>query len=536
MAVSTVLFLLLAAMAAYFYDELFYLVGSVVIGATVLVVGTCYFSSPRAYLFGLLQAAAAALLAQPTTDATEASVAVAEASVASATATEASAKEINRMGAQVGLLGQQLRGTEARVRDSEIRRENEKKRHERKVRDLDAQLATVSRRIKESLLAEDRALVECRQWRRKFEDLENLQQQAQENPVRGKGRPRCAPAKKYGVRKVERGRPDKKLTAVAQVAIVNAAWESKQVRFESEARDYVARTSDQLLSLRAAVTALSEENESLLRKQQTQATHDISHELSQQQVEDVVRSTMEFADKEHRKRVNSLEQTHRKELMAAKADYEKRLKNTTAELKAAGADAVLAQELQTTMEMGVKEKALEEDVAAKEADLGQLRAAHAETTADLRVKEEELQRKTAEVARLTQVNDDYAEADKKLRNEYEKLQFANNILVHEKENLVHEKENLVREKKNLVHEKKNLVHEKKNLEREKEDLERENENLEQEIKDQHLALLDLADDNEGVYKEAEKTEVKNSELRHELADFRTADINQAVSNFQFGAD
>lgn len=44
MAVSTVLFLLLAAMAAYFYDELFYLVGSVVIGATVLVVGTCYFS------------------------------------------------------------------------------------------------------------------------------------------------------------------------------------------------------------------------------------------------------------------------------------------------------------------------------------------------------------------------------------------------------------------------------------------------------------------------------------------------------------
>ncbi|CAG7935718.1 unnamed protein product [Penicillium nalgiovense] len=508
MAVSTVLFLLLAAMAAYFYDELFYLVGSVVIGATVLVVGTCYFSSPRAYLFGLLQAAAAALLAQPTTDATEASVAVAE-------ATEASAKEINRMGAQVGLLGQQLRGTEARVRDSEIRRENEKKRHERKVRDLDAQLATVSRRIKESLLAEDRALVECRQWRRKFEDLENLQQQAQENPVRGKGRPRWAPAKKYGVRKVERGRPDKKLTAVAQVAIVNAAWESKQVRFESEARDYVARTSDQLLSLRAAVTALSEENESLLRKQQTQATHDISHELSQQQVEDVVRSTMEFADKEHRKRVNSLEQTHRKELMAAKADYEKRLKNTTAELKAAGADAVLAQELQTTMEMGVKEKALEEDVAAKEADLGQLRAAHAETTADLRVKEEELQRKTAEVARLTQVNDDYAEADKKLRNEYEKLQFANNILVHEK---------------------KNLVHEKKNLEREKEDLERENENLEQEIKDQHLALLDLADDNEGVYKEAEKTEVKNSELRHELADFRTADINQAVSNFQFGAD
>ena len=59
---------------------------------------------------------------------------------------------------------------------------------------------------------------------------------------------------------MERGRPDKKLTAVAQVAIVNAAWESKQVRFESQARDYVARTSEELRSLRTAVTALSEKN------------------------------------------------------------------------------------------------------------------------------------------------------------------------------------------------------------------------------------------------------------------------------------
>ncbi|OQE29037.1 hypothetical protein PENFLA_c004G03365 [Penicillium flavigenum] len=472
-------FLVLAAMAAYYYDELFHLVGSVVVGTTVLVAGTCYFSSPRAWLFGLLQAAAAAAL-------------LAEASVVVAEATEASAKEITQMRAQMGLLEQQLRGTEARVRDSEIRRENEKKRHERKVRDLDAQLATVSRRIKESLLAKDRALVECRQWRRKFEDLEHLQQQAQENPVRGKGRPRWAPAKKYGVRKGERGRPDKKLTAVAQVAIVNAAWESKQVRFESEARDYVARTSDQLRSLRAAVTALSEENASLLRKQQTQATHDIPHELAQQQVKDAVRSTMEFADKEHRERVNSLEQTHREKLMAAKADYEERLVKATAELKAAGADAVLAQELQTAVEMGVKEKALEKDIAANEADLDQLRAAHAKTAADLQVKEEELQRKTAEVARLTQVSGDHEMAGKILRKEYEKLKFANKTLV-----------------------------------REKEDLKREKEDLELEIDEQHKALLDLADNNEEVFQEAEKVEAKNSELRQELADFRTADINQA---------
>jgi hypothetical protein len=31
-------------MAAYYIDQLLYLVGSVVVGATVLVVGTCYFS------------------------------------------------------------------------------------------------------------------------------------------------------------------------------------------------------------------------------------------------------------------------------------------------------------------------------------------------------------------------------------------------------------------------------------------------------------------------------------------------------------
>jgi hypothetical protein len=40
---SLVFFLLFTAMAAYYHDELLYLVGSVVVGATVLV-GTCYFS------------------------------------------------------------------------------------------------------------------------------------------------------------------------------------------------------------------------------------------------------------------------------------------------------------------------------------------------------------------------------------------------------------------------------------------------------------------------------------------------------------
>lgn len=60
-------------------------------------------------------------------------------------------------------LEQQLRGTEARVRDSEIAQETEKKRHEKEVRRLDAQLATVSRGIKESLFAKDQVIVECRQ-------------------------------------------------------------------------------------------------------------------------------------------------------------------------------------------------------------------------------------------------------------------------------------------------------------------------------------------------------------------------------------
>jgi chromosome segregation ATPase len=293
---------------------------------------------------------------------------------------------------------------------------------------------------------------------------------------------------------VERGRPDKKLTAVAQVAIVNAAWESKQVRFESEARDYVARTSDQLRSLRAAVTALSDENASLLRKQQTQATHGIPHELAQQQVKDAVRSTMEFADKEHRVRVNSLEQTHREELTAAKARYEGELAKATAAFEVEKADAVLAQQLQTTVEMAEKEEALKGELAAKEVELGQLRAARAETAADLRVKEEELQRKTAEVDRLTQVSRDHEKAGKILRKECEKLESANETLVREKEE------------------------------------------LELEIEEQHKALLDLADDNEEVFQEAEKVEVTNSKLRQELADFRTAGINQAVSNFQFGAD
>ncbi|KAJ6180738.1 hypothetical protein N7519_011199 [Penicillium mononematosum] len=40
-------FLVLAAMAAYWHTDLIELVGSVVVGAIVLVVGTCYFSREK---------------------------------------------------------------------------------------------------------------------------------------------------------------------------------------------------------------------------------------------------------------------------------------------------------------------------------------------------------------------------------------------------------------------------------------------------------------------------------------------------------
>ncbi|KAJ6139065.1 hypothetical protein N7471_005551 [Penicillium samsonianum] len=105
--------------------------------------------NPRVWLFSLLRSAAV-LAVEPTTH-------------DDAEASKAETKINERLRSQVGVLEQQLRGTEARVRDSEIARETEKQRYEKEVRHLDSQLATVSRGIKESLLAKDRA---------KFEELQ----------------------------------------------------------------------------------------------------------------------------------------------------------------------------------------------------------------------------------------------------------------------------------------------------------------------------------------------------------------------------
>ncbi|CAI7657517.1 unnamed protein product [Penicillium glandicola] len=370
---SFVFFLLLAVMAAYWRHDLFELVGKVVLIFSVLVAGSCYVRRTRLWL---LQAAAEIIVGK-----------IHNADTTSATsATEAEVGKNARLRAQVELLEQQLRGTEARVRGSERTREIEKKRHEEEVRNLTAQLATVSRGIKESLRAKDQVIVECRQWRRKFEDLEDLQRQALKTPVRRvKGRPRWAPA--YGVKKGEHTRPEKKFTAIAQVAIVNAAWESKLVGYEREARDYVASKADQIRSLHAAATALSEENASL--KKQIQATPDISQELAQQQLRDAVRSTMEFAEQQHEERVNSLKQTYLKELMAAKVECEGKLAEATAAFKAE-AETAAAQQREVAKRAAAtaaEVNSLVSTLAAKDTQLGELRSSNAKIVGDLQAAE-----------------------------------------------------------------------------------------------------------------------------------------------------
>ncbi|KUM62513.1 hypothetical protein ACN42_g4576 [Penicillium freii] len=370
---SFVFVAIFAAMAVYWHTDLFQLVGSVVVGFTLLVTGICCISSPRAWLFRLVQSVAVWVADVEATHPTHPTK-----------ATEATETE-KRLRAQVRVLERQLRGTEARVRDSEIARETEKKRHEKEVRHLDAQLATVSRGIKESLLAKDRVIVECRQWRRKFEDLEHLQQQALENPVRGmKGGPRWAPAKKYGVGKRERGRPAKTFTALAQVAIVNAAWESKLVGLESEARDYVARTDDQIRSLNAAATTLSNQNAYL--QQQIEANPAIPHELAQQRVRDAEERIKLLADHKHEEVVKLLEQTHSEELRAVKTGHEKELAKAKSAVKAEAETARVQQQREAAERAAEKENRLNQELAAKEAQLGELQTANAN---GLRAKEEE---------------------------------------------------------------------------------------------------------------------------------------------------
>ncbi|KAJ5383920.1 hypothetical protein N7517_001831 [Penicillium concentricum] len=528
---SFVFFVLLAAMAAYWRQDLFELVGSVVVVSAVLVAGACSLSSgPRAWFLCLLQTVAK-LAVEPKIE------------IVYAEADEASAKENARLRAQVVDLEQQLRGTEARARVSEVARETDKKRHDKEVRHLDSQLATVSRGVKETLRAKDQALGECRHWRRKFEDLEDLQQQAQENPVRGiQGRARWAPAKEYGVVKRECGRPARELTAIAQVAIVNAAWKSKMVScesklasFESEARDYVARTTGQIGSLHAAATALSEENAYL--KKQIQAKPDISHELAQQRLEDAVQRTMVFADQQHEERVNSLKQTYLKELMAAKVDYEGKLKKATAEIEAK--ETALAQQREAAESATQEINSLKGQLAANEAQMGELREANAKIAGDLRVTKEEnakldqqLEQGTAEVVRLVQESDGHERAGKRLREKYTRLKSTNNTLVEEKVRLEGEVEwrevalcEAAESGEKAYQEVHKLKHQVQRLE-----------------DDNQI----LADHNEEIFCHSiredlnhQQTQARVSNLENQVANYQTAEaaeITQAVQGFGMSAD
>ncbi|KAJ5513543.1 hypothetical protein N7463_003095 [Penicillium fimorum] len=61
-----------------------------------------------------------------------------------------------------------LGAVDAQVRDTEISPELEKKCHDKEIRHLDSQLATVSQDIGEYLCAKDRVTVDYRHWRPKL--------------------------------------------------------------------------------------------------------------------------------------------------------------------------------------------------------------------------------------------------------------------------------------------------------------------------------------------------------------------------------
>ncbi|KAJ5616804.1 hypothetical protein N7537_001918 [Penicillium hordei] len=133
--------------------------------------------------------------------------------------------------------------------------------------------------------------------------------------------------------------------------------------------DYVGRMDDQIRSLHAA-TALSNDNAYLT--QQIQATPGIPHELAQQQVRDAVTSTTLFAGQQHEERVNLLKQTHSEELMAVRAE----------------AETARAQQREAVERAAQEGNHLKKELAAKEAQLGELQTANSKIAGDLRVKEE----------------------------------------------------------------------------------------------------------------------------------------------------
>ncbi|KAJ5959674.1 uncharacterized protein N7479_006824 [Penicillium vulpinum] len=502
----------LAAAAAHWQHDLFRIVGTVVVAVLVLVAGVCCVDSPRLFLFGLLQSAADLVARPPPV-------------FIRAEAPGAEAKKIESQRGQMSGLEEQLCRTEARVRVSETTREKEKKRHGKEVQYLDAQLADLSRGIKEALFAKDQVIVECRQWRRKFENLEDLQQQALEFPPRGvQGRPRWAPATKNGVVKGGRIRPAKKFTAIAQVGLVNAAWESKLASYENEARDYVARITDQLGSLTAAATALSVENTYL--HQQIQARPDALQKLAQQQLQDAVGRTEALANQLHGERVAALQQTHLEELMAVKVEYEKKLVKATAEIKAEG--SAVTQQRQVAESAAQEVNSLKLALAAKEAQLVDLQASNAKIAGDLQVTKEEtaklgqiLAEETAEVAKLVQESDGLKTAGKSLRLKYDQLKS--------------EKKTLAREKERLQMDVRDLENALDDLAGEKEKLEEDIDQLEGEVEKREGDNQVLLEHNEELFLNSVAANIEHQQARdrvgnleRQVADLETSDITQAV--------
>lgn len=276
-------------------------------------------------------------------------------------------------------LVEQLRGLEASGRFSEEARQRDNNRHDGELRDKDAQLTSLRWKLKESQRAKDQVICESRKWRRKFEDLESLQQQGPEEPVRGmKGRPRWAPAKSYGIAKRERGHSTKKFTAVAQVATINAAWEAKMVELRNQARDYVACQADQIQNLNAAVASLSTENKNL--REQSGNISGNSEMLTQQHLFAVENEIMMVAQRKHEEIVSGLEQTHREELTAAKNDHEEIVRNLKMEFEE-GKNTLAVQQLQQ-----------QSDTSAAAHLLSTLRKSNAEMAEDVQTQREEQER------------------------------------------------------------------------------------------------------------------------------------------------
>ncbi|KUM62539.1 hypothetical protein ACN42_g4589 [Penicillium freii] len=149
---------------------------------------------------------------------------------------------------------------------------------------------------------------------------------------------------------------------------------------------------------------------------------------------DAVASTMLFADHKHEEAVKLLQQTHSEELMAAKIGHEESV-NATSAVKAEAETARVQQP-----EAAEEASRLTNQLAAKEALLGEQRTANATIADDLRVKEEEhlkvindLEREKEELDGAAQ---DLAERGEQLHQQVENLKGNNRDLLEQNRELL----------------------------------------------------------------------------------------------------